>query len=108
MVKVHRLKTLAVHFERVLDGSKTFELRRDDRGFEVGHLVELQEIRPMRHGATNRRAYPKEAETSFLGSLRYTGRQLVCVITHTLRPDEQSGDGLRRGYVILSIQRKHT
>lgn len=39
--KVHTLKTWSRFFDRVKDGSKTFELRYDDRGFKLGDVVEL-------------------------------------------------------------------
>ena len=33
----HRLKILPIFYEKVLDGSKTFEIRKDDRGFKEGY-----------------------------------------------------------------------
>lgn len=40
----HKLKILPCYFERVLDGSKTFEVRdNSDRGFQMGDSVLLQE-----------------------------------------------------------------
>lgn len=38
----HILKTLAPYFDAVADGSKTFELRKNDRGFKVGDTLILQ------------------------------------------------------------------
>jgi hypothetical protein len=35
----HELKTLPQYFERVLDGSKTFETRKNDRGFQKDDTV---------------------------------------------------------------------
>ncbi|MDS1006420.1 DUF3850 domain-containing protein [Clostridium sporogenes] len=32
----HRLKTLSKYFNAVCDGKKTFEIRKDDRNFEIG------------------------------------------------------------------------
>jgi len=32
---VHELKTMTEYFAAILDGRKTFELRKDDRGFKV-------------------------------------------------------------------------
>ena len=43
MVKTHDLKILPEYFEAVASGMKTFELRKDDRGFETGDHVLLQE-----------------------------------------------------------------
>ena len=43
-MKIHELKILPQYFEKVLDGSKTFELRKDDRGYEVGDILILKEF----------------------------------------------------------------
>ena len=44
-MKIHELKILPEYFEKLLDGSKTFELRKDDRGFKVGDII-LKEYIP--------------------------------------------------------------
>lgn len=44
----HRLKTWPEFFKAVADGRKKFELRKDDRGFEPGDLLELVEFDPER------------------------------------------------------------
>ena len=41
--QVHELKTVPPYFARVLDGTKTFEVRRDDRGFRPGDTLWLRE-----------------------------------------------------------------
>jgi hypothetical protein len=41
MEKRHRLKTLPEFWDAVNDGLKTFEVRKDDRQFKVGEIVEL-------------------------------------------------------------------
>lgn len=38
----HILKTLAPFYDAVADGSKTFELRKNDRGFKVGDTLQLE------------------------------------------------------------------
>ncbi len=40
--RVHELKTWPQYFDVILSGEKTFEVRRDDRGFQRGDIVELQ------------------------------------------------------------------
>jgi hypothetical protein len=42
----HELKTWPVYFERLLSGEKTFEIRKDDRGFQAGDELVLQEFDP--------------------------------------------------------------
>ena len=37
----HRLKIWRGPFDAIVDGRKTFEYRRDDRGFQVGDILEL-------------------------------------------------------------------
>lgn len=39
----HNLKTDSEYFQAVQDGSKTFELRRNDRHFKVGDTIILNE-----------------------------------------------------------------
>lgn len=85
--KEHVLKTDHVVFQDVLDGNKTFEIRFNDRGYQVGDLVVLK-------------------ETEFTGEqmksgqpLVYTGREIQKRISYVL-----SGYGLHEGWVILGIQ----
>jgi len=56
----HDLKIWPQYFAAVQDGSKTFEIRKNDRGFQKGDTVTLHEYDPN-----------KEVET-----LRYTGQKL--------------------------------
>lgn len=41
---IHELKTLKAYFDQVKSGAKTFEVRRNDRGFHVGHTLRLHAI----------------------------------------------------------------
>lgn len=79
----HELKTLPEFFRAVLSGAKTFEARRDDRGFQVGDTLVLQEYDP-----------------SFE---RFTGRHLVFTISYILRDAEQFG--VVPGFAILGLGR---
>lgn len=42
----HSLKTLPKYFQRVKDREKTFEIRKNDRDFQVGDEVELVYYNP--------------------------------------------------------------
>lgn len=54
---LHELKTHPVYFERLEDGSKTFEIRRNDRGFQTGDTLQLREYDPTSNGYTGREAF---------------------------------------------------
>ena len=43
---IHELKTWPEFFDAVDRGEKTFEVRLDDRGFQVGDTLRLQRFRP--------------------------------------------------------------
>jgi Domain of unknown function (DUF3850) len=42
----HELKVWPAYFKRLADGSKTFEIRRNDRGFQQGDTLRLREYDP--------------------------------------------------------------
>jgi uncharacterized protein DUF3850 len=43
---IHELKADPVMFERLVWGSKTFELRRDDRGYQTGDTLVIRSFDP--------------------------------------------------------------
>ena len=43
---VHELKTWPIYFNAILEGKKTFELRKDDRRFSKGDTLHLREWSP--------------------------------------------------------------
>lgn len=75
----HHLKILPNYFEAVWSGDKRAELRKDDRGYEVGDVLHLHEW---------------DGE-------KYTGNAITVTVTHILR--RCSTYGLMDGYCILSI-----
>ena len=42
----HYLKTWPAYYDSVASGEKTFEIRQNDRGFQVGDVVVLQRTLP--------------------------------------------------------------
>ena len=57
--KVHKLKTWPMFFQAVLEGSKPFELRKNDRHFNVGDILILEEYDPDAEGYTGRKCERK-------------------------------------------------
>ncbi|EAE2532704.1 TPA_asm: RNA-binding protein [Listeria monocytogenes] len=43
MSKTHKLKILPKHFIDIMEGRKTFEIRKNDRDYEVGDMLILRE-----------------------------------------------------------------
>ena len=50
----HQLKTWPEFFEKVWVGEKTFEVRKDDRDFQVGDTLDLAEWNPQTKQLTGR------------------------------------------------------
>ena len=40
---IHKLKLNAAHYDDSASGIKTFEIRKNDRNFKVGDILELRE-----------------------------------------------------------------
>ena len=40
----HRIKILPEYFNKVIDGSKTFEIRKNDRNYQVGDVLLMTEF----------------------------------------------------------------
>lgn len=78
--RVHELKSWPVHFRPVDAREKTFEVRKNDRGFKLRDRLWLREWNP-------------DPE------IGYTGDSLVAEITHILTHHA----GLAEGYVCMSI-----
>jgi hypothetical protein len=53
----HELKTWPDYYLHIVDGTKTFEYRRDDRGFKVGDVLHLREWEPTFEKYTGRELY---------------------------------------------------
>lgn len=78
---IHELKCWPEYFGPILDGRKTFEVRKNDRGFKAGHTLHLREWRPQIEGGY------------------YTGREThVRVLgVYSYLP------GVREGHVVMSL-----
>lgn len=76
----HQLKLVQPHYDAVASGAKTFENRKDDRGYQVGDVLVLRE-------------YDAETDT-------FSGKELRRSVTHILRGEEW---GVMDGYVVLLL-----
>jgi len=56
-MKIHKLKTWPIFFQAILDGTKTFEFRLNDRRFQVGDKLDLMEYDPDAEGYTGRHCH---------------------------------------------------
>lgn len=81
---VHQLKTIQPHFDDVLWGRKTFEIRKNDRNFKVGDYLILEK-------------YNQETK-------QYEHGQVVVEITHILK----DYPAIDKDYVVLSIKPSST
>lgn len=90
----HELKSWPEFFAPVERGEKTFELRIDDRHYEVGDVLVLREWVPDVHGTDEG---------------RYTGRECRRRVSYAMQGLGNVGvipplKGLSRGYVILALE----
>jgi len=85
--QVHDLKCWPPYWDQINQGRKTFEIRRDDRGFRVGDLLVLREWIP-----------DEWLEKDVPGE--FTGRVCYRVVTSVLIGGKF---GLAEGYVALSL-----
>lgn len=81
----HELKVWPEFYRVIASGEKTFEVRKDDRGFRAGDVLWLREWRRLR-------IVDGKAEGE------YTGRELRRTVTYLL-----SGFGLERGFVCMAL-----
>jgi len=75
----HELKCWPVYFSAVLRGDKTFEVRKDDRGFKVGDTLWLREWHPEKG---------------------YTGAELRKRVTYAL---SGTSLGIAMGYIVMGL-----
>jgi phosphoribosyl-ATP pyrophosphohydrolase len=91
-MKTHELKILPQYFNDIQDGSKTFEIRKNDRGFEVGDKIILKEFE---RGADN--FIDVRIKTG------YTGNETTKEISYILKGGKY---GLEEGYCILGLKQE--
>ena len=78
----HYLKTWPEYFSRVLQGQKTFELRKNDRDFQVGDVLILQHYVPE--------------------DKAYGGDEIHVYVKYILHGP---GFGIKKGYCVMSFEK---
>lgn len=81
--RVHVLKTWPIQYQAIVDGNKTFELRKNDRDFRVGDVLRLQEWDP--------------------GFEQYTGDECFAGVTSLMQHCPEFG--LKPDFCIMSIRK---
>jgi hypothetical protein len=79
---IHDLKCWPEHFQAVKSGIKPFELRKDDRDYDVGDILHLREFDP--------------------STEQFTGEELEKTVTYIL-PLAMYGTGSLERYVIMGL-----
>ena len=82
----HDLKVWPDYFSAVDCGEKPFEVRKNDRGYQVGDTLRLREYAP--------------------GPDEYTGREIERTVTYLISGDDVMGYafGVRSGFVIMGLR----
>lgn len=76
----HELKTWPEYFQDIMEGSKTFEVRKNDRNYEVGDTLLLREYDP--------------------GAKEYTGSEITVRVHYILNGGQF---GIEKGFIVMSV-----
>jgi Domain of unknown function (DUF3850) len=88
-VQEHILKTWPAYFDAVKRGEMTFEVRRDDRGFQKGDILVLQR--------TNEEYSKHQVDTDMDGNVKHELRKRVAYVL-------TGGQfGIEPGYVVMGL-----
>lgn len=88
-MKTHELKILPQYFKEVVNGNKTFEIRENDRGFEVGDKLILKEYVLFDDGVI-------KGEYGL-----YTGNETKKEVSYIYEGEEY---GLKKGWCVLGLK----
>jgi hypothetical protein len=104
MSKTHELKTWPECFQAIKRGQKTFDIRENDRNFQVGDILVLREFKPCKfcNGAGTYRDYTDIETCSCMESKypqgKYTGRSLKRKVIYIL-----DKFGLKENFICMAI-----
>jgi len=80
----HVLKVDPGYYDAIVNGLKTFEIRKNDRGYRVGDLLRLKEYDP--------------------GTEKYTNRTVRMIVQYIIG-HEDFPEGIPEGYVVMAIRK---
>ena len=92
----HKLKTWPVMFEGLLDGTKTAEVRRADRTFEVGDELLLREWDPGRAAYTGHEVSRRISRVDGLSAIGIPTHRLLSFAPEVLAPTLSTLEELER------------
>ena len=81
-MKIHRVKAYERWFAQTLEGAKNFEVRKNDRDYRPGDLLEMYETQ----------------------NSEYTGRCTLFRVAFVLT-SQDFPDGIKEGYAVLGIEK---
>lgn len=84
----HELKVWPEYFAAMVDGRKSFEVRKNDRDYRVGDTLLLREYAP--------------------GPDKYTGHFMTFIVTYMVSGSDPMGYafGVRGGFVVMGLKSK--
>lgn len=84
--KTHIIRLAAMYFDDVASGKKSFELRKNDRGYKEGDVLELMEFKDGRNTG-------REIKADIIYMLEdYSGlEEGWCILGIKVRPEEKKG-----------------
>lgn len=94
----HAVRVEPPYFDALLDGSKPFEVRRNDRAYQRGDFLRLREWHPARAGYDE---CWKCRNAAWDG--HYTGREVRRWVTYVYAGDPRWPDSLGVGVVVLGL-----
>ena len=94
----HELKTWPEYFQAVWDGNKTFELRKNDRDYQVGDKLILREWCPELNDYTGRKT------TNFVSYILKDAEEFKYDDGATVTGPAKLELGLKDGYVVMGFE----
>lgn len=97
---VHEVKCWPEFFNALVNGNKTFEVRKNDRPYRVGDYLAINEYVPDSEDPRDDfGVIPLSNDERRVNGGRYSGKSILCEITYIL----DNKDFCREGTVILGI-----